>query len=133
MENGQLANSDKQNMQVFSKHLTKVYNHQCPIDQNAAKLIEQREVMESTGDSIGWEEFNKAVTKLKNDKSPGENGVPLNAFKCLDAQNRRKIYNFIVSFWEDEQDYEEWHIGLVKLLPKSGDLSNPNKWRGITP
>ena len=28
-------------------------------------------------------------------------------------------------------DYVEWHEGQVVPVPKSGDLSNPNKWRGV--
>ncbi len=27
---------------------------------------------------------------------------------------------------------ESWLVGKLRLLPKSGDLSNPNNWRGIT-
>ena len=27
--------------------------------------------------------------------------------------------------------YEEWLAGRLKVLPKKGDLSNPNNWRGI--
>jgi hypothetical protein len=89
--------------------------------------------MQEIGESISWEEFNKAVMKLTNDKSPGENGVPPNAFKCLDDENKQAVHQqYICDFWDGEMDYEEWHTGLVKLLPKSGDLSNPNKWRGIT-
>lgn len=132
MENGELANRDKENIAVFSKHLTKAYNHQRLVHADAANLIARREVMESMDENIGWEEFNKAITKLKNEKSPGENGVPPNVFKCLDANNRRKVYDFVVRFWKGEEDFEEWHVGLVKLLPKSGDLRNPNKLRGIT-
>jgi hypothetical protein len=132
MENGELANSDKENMEVFGKHLNHVYNTQRPKYQDAAKLIAQREVMTEMGDDVSWEEFNQAITKLKNDKSPGENEIPPNAFKCLDSENRTKVYEYIRAFWNEEMDYEEWHTGLVKLLPKFGDLSDPNKWRGIT-
>ena len=28
-------------------------------------------------------------------------------------------------------DFEEWHEGQVVVVPKSGDLSYPNKWRGV--
>jgi len=27
--------------------------------------------------------------------------------------------------------YAEWLVGRLKVLPKKGDLSNPNNWRGI--
>ncbi len=36
--------------------------------------------------------------------------------------------------WRTEKVEESWLVGKLRLLPKSGDLSNPNNWRrgGIT-
>ena len=28
-------------------------------------------------------------------------------------------------------DFEEWNKGQVVPVPKSGDLSDPNKWKGV--
>jgi hypothetical protein len=33
--------------------------------------------------------------------------------------------------WGTEKVEESWLVGKLRLLPKSGDLSNPNNWRGI--
>ena len=41
------------------------------------------------------------------------------------------IFNFIVEFWEDRLDFVEWHEGRVVPVPKSGDLFDPNKRRGV--
>ncbi|KAL7535106.1 hypothetical protein ACHAWF_005059 [Thalassiosira exigua] len=41
------------------------------------------------------------------------------------------IYNLVVDFWEGE-DYESWHSGLLKIIPKAGkDETDPNNFRGI--
>ena len=32
----------------------------------------------------------------------------------------------------EESDFTNWHEGHLVPLPKSGDLSDPNKWRGFT-
>jgi hypothetical protein len=32
---------------------------------------------------------------------------------------------------DSEKVEESWLVGKLRLLPKSGDLSNPNNWRGI--
>ena len=39
-----------------------------------------------------------------------------------------------MQYWMDNKEvhYEDWKIVTVKLLPKKGDLTNPNNWRGIT-
>ena len=37
----------------------------------------------------------------------------------------------ILDFWEKENSPKEWDIGLLTILPKKGDLSNPGNYRGI--
>ena len=49
--------------------------------------IKKREVMTELDQPISWEEITKSTTKIANDKAPGLNGVPPNAFKSLDDAN----------------------------------------------
>jgi hypothetical protein len=37
----------------------------------------------------------------------------------------------IFDFWESELAPEEWELGLLKILPKKGDLSKAGNYRGI--
>ena len=68
---------------------------------------------------------------MKNNKAPGATGVPAEAFKCLNGENRKQVYYFVVDFWEGKADYWEWHSDLGAVIPPKGGLSDPNKWRGI--
>jgi len=34
--------------------------------------------------------------------------------------------------WEQEQIPEDWQRGLIVKLPKKGDLTECNTWRGVT-
>ena len=52
-------------------------------------------------------------------------------FKCLNGNNLKQVYYYVVDFWEGTADYWEWHAAIGVLVPKKGDLSNPNKWQGI--
>ena len=74
-----------------------------------------------------WKEYICAIQELTNDKSPGINGVPPNAFKSMSEENLRHHFNFITKFLEDKVDSEEWHEGQVVPVPKNGELSDPNK------
>ena len=40
--------------------------------------------------------------------------------------------NFFNSYWMEETDFTEWHEGQLVPVPKSGDISVPNKCRGVT-
>ena len=48
----------------------------------------------------------------------------------MTAENLLPLFDFILEFWEDRLDFVEWHEVQVVPVPKSGDLSDPNKWRG---
>ena len=64
MENGELAMNDKQNVEVFEKHLTKVYNNQRDCFADAAKFIRQREKSTELDSHITLKEFEPAISKL---------------------------------------------------------------------
>jgi len=52
MENGNLATHDKQNAEVFTKHLQGVYNATRPLYAFAAETIRQREELKEIGEAI---------------------------------------------------------------------------------
>ena len=63
--------------------------------------------------------------------APGVTSVPPQALKLLGDENLRHIYKYVINFWNRTADYWEWHMGLGVMVLKKGDLSDPNKWRGI--
>ena len=67
---------------------------------DTAELIRLREPMNSLDKDINWYEFLRAATCLKNNKAPGLNGVPPNAFKCMDDKNLKTVYKFILISWK---------------------------------
>ena len=75
------------------------------------------------------EQFNTALNNLRNDKSPGLNGIIAKAFKAMDPTNQRKIFNYVVDFWNGNIDYDEWHEGQGVPVPKKPSPDNPKKYR----
>ena len=67
-----------------------------------------------------------------NDKAPGLNGVPPNAFKAIDNANFSWLLLFYNQFWHRQADFDELHEGQVVPVPKKGEITDPNKWRGFT-
>eukprot|EP00957_Ditylum_brightwellii_P164712 12540798-Ditylum_brightwellii.AAC.1 len=54
-----------------------------------------------------------------------EEGNPANADADFLAS---VIHELLLDFWESNLDFESWKRGTLVPVPKSGDLSNPNKW-----
>ena len=132
LPNGKLAENDAENQSVMHPHLNKVYNNTRPVDYTVLELIEQRAIMEELDAPFTWKEFSNAVNGLKNCKAPGLNGVPPEAFKAMDSECRRYVFDFLTQYFDGESDYESWHKSQCVPVPKSGDLSDPNKWRGVS-
>ena len=80
---------------------------------------------------IPWEEFWRAVKKLKNGKASGLMGVLAEAFKAMCNVNLLHIHKHVNDFFVGTTDHEQWHWSQCVPVPKSKDLSDPNKWHGI--
>ena len=132
LPSGKLATTDAENVSIMGPHLEKVFTNHRPIDWPVLLGIDQRSTLLELDANISWEELRRAITKLANGKSPGLNDVPPDAFKALTVDNLKTLLDFLNSFWDDEVDFEEWHEGQMVPVPKSGDLSDPSKWRGVT-
>ena len=44
---------------------------------------------------------------------------------------RREIHGVVSDFFIGKADYESWHKSRCVTMPKTGDLADSNKWRGI--
>ena len=132
LPSGDLASNDVQNASVMVPHLSKVYSNHRPVTWEVTNGIEQRYTVPDIDHSIKWEEIKLAIAKLANEKSPGLNDVPPDAFKALSNQNIDILLTFYNTYWKGNIDFDEWNEGRVIPVPKSGDLGDPNKWRGVT-
>ena len=131
LKNGKLASIAKENMSVFGMHFDKVLNNHRPVDRSVLNLLEQKPCMMVIDNPISFTEVKRAINKLKKGKAPGLNGIPPGALKAMDNVSRRTVHRHVCDFFEGEVDHEGWHQSQCIPVPKRGDLSDPNKWRGI--
>ena len=88
---------------------------------------------------------------MANGKAAGPSGVTPDALKAMvwreeglkdgededevdndDADHLASvIHSLLLDFWESKLDFESWKRGILAPVPKTGDLSNPNKWRPV--
>jgi hypothetical protein len=121
----------KENMPVFSTHFHKVLNNHRPVDHTVLNLLDQKPHMIPLDKPITFAEVNHAINKLKKGKSPGLNGIPPEAHKAMDNISRCTIHRHVCEFFKGMIDHDGWHRSQCIPVPKRGDLSDPNKWRGI--
>eukprot|EP00978_Attheya_sp_CCMP212_P012127 scaffold30130_cov58-Attheya_sp.AAC.9 len=76
-------------------------------------------------------EISKHINKAAQDKAGGESRITGRVLKALGLISVQMIHELFTAFWNNETDYKEWHEAILKWLPKKGDLSQANNWRGI--
>ena len=75
------------------------------------------------------EELSKALSQMKNGKAPGTDSLPVEFWKIKELQ--QPLLDFCNATYHDNRP-NEW--GLLKLIPvpKKGDLTKPDNYRGIS-
>ena len=81
---------------------------------------------------ITAEEVTKAIQAPKNSKAPGFDQIPPELLKCNCNGMIQKLVHLFNLCWTQEQVPEEWRKGLIVKLPKKGNISDCNNWRGVT-
>ena len=122
-------------MEVMEKHLRAVLNHSSEdIDSAALNDIQQRPVCTDISGPPTEAELTKAVNAAQRRKAAGKNGIVAEYLKaiCHDPTMAKVLHDVVVAYWTGQEKYPQFQTGKLLLLPKKGDLSDPNKWRGIT-
>lgn len=77
-------------------------------------------------------EICKAVKEMKNGKSPGIDHIPAEVLKANPETTADIMLELYKKVWETGDFPEDWRKGLMIKLPKKGDLTECQNWRGIT-
>ncbi|BHF75251.1 hypothetical protein SprV_0501834700 [Sparganum proliferum] len=73
-----------------------------------------------------------AIRKLRNNKAPGEDGIPAEIFKsCVDTL-APWIHEVIERAWRDEVVPDDWGLGILVPILKKGDKTKCENYRGIS-
>ena len=67
------------------------------------------------------EEFNDAINHMAKDSAPGLTGLSYNMMKVWDDDTRLRIYNDILTLWNDGCFPEEWKDRWLVPIPKKPD------------
>ncbi|KAG7309401.1 hypothetical protein JYU34_005368 [Plutella xylostella] len=73
-----------------------------------------------------------AVKQLKNGKAPGIDNIHMDMLKADAPTTATLLYPLLTRIWETGLVPAEWKQGLLVKVPKKGDLSQCDNWRGIT-
>ena len=95
-------------------------------------MVPQHPVWTDLDEIPSDKEIKEACEKPK-DNAPGDSGLLPQFWKALtsDSSTFDFIRDIVHDFWKNELPPEAWLRGLLKILPKKGDLSLADNYRGI--
>ena len=77
------------------------------------------------------EEVKRAIKALKDGKTPGIDQINAEMWKADEQITATLLIDILHDIWESEEAPLSWKTSLIVKLPKKGDLTNCNNWRGI--
>ena len=79
-----------------------------------------------------YAEICDVVYDLNTGKAPGIDQIPSEFLRCNVDTISNILQVLFKKIWLEENVPEDWRRGLIIKLPKKGNLTDPNNWRGIT-
>merc|ERR1719354_365218 len=76
-------------------------------------------------------EVRKAIESLKPNKAPGIDLINAEIIKAEIESSTKYLTDLFHAIWREETIPEDWCKGVITKLPKKGDLSNCDNWRGV--
>ena len=82
-------------------------------------------------DAPSAEEIECQVQRARGSSSPGLDGIGYDIFKMFVAQLLPALHAAFACCWKFKRVPQSWKVGVVRLLFKKGDRSDPANWRPI--
>jgi hypothetical protein len=94
--------------------------------------LDIKPVASGLNEPISMDEVRLAIGKLANGKSAGMDEVPGELFKWLSVSNIESLHGVLQGIWESETIPASWQQAVIVPVPKKGDLTEVNNYRGIS-
>ena len=119
---------------TFADYLGKVqWARNNDIDQQRQEAPDVEPICETDAevkqDSFTKEELNEAISRLKNNKTPGPNGVTSELINLLDEEAREQMLELLNMCWEELLD--EMNQADLAVVYKKGKTEQPENYRPL--
>jgi hypothetical protein len=131
-KSGQLITQEEEQMKRWVEHFTELF--EIPSDslttdfENTPRITRVQRINSNTP-SI--EEIELAIRSMKNNKAPGIDQITSEMLKADSRTAAQALHPIFSKLWEDEQLPEDWLQGILIKVPKKGDPSICDNYRGI--
>uniref|UniRef100_A0A914XEZ9 Reverse transcriptase domain-containing protein n=1 Tax=Plectus sambesii TaxID=2011161 RepID=A0A914XEZ9_9BILA len=130
--NGQTLLTQEEREKRWVEHFSQVLNQPAPTADFDPGILVPAPDLPVKLDQITADKTKKAMKALKRGKAAGIDCILPELIKIGDAAHVESLTNLLNSCWMAQVVPKEWRSGMIFTLPKKGDLSKCDNWRGIT-
>ena len=133
-EDGSMCTTPEEIQQRWRRHFTSILNTQSSFNEEELREVMQRPPRPSMAEPPTEEEVVKAIGAMKNGKAGGHSGILPEMIKAASSDDlfRNTLVTLVRQVWREETTPTDWRDALLVPIPKKGDLSRCDNWRGIS-
>ena len=128
-KNGNLLSSKGDQRARWAEHFKETLNRPAP--QTPPAIPPPTKLLGINTNPPSRIEISRAIKSLKTGKAAGPDKIPPETLKADTQTSTEMLCPLLNKVWEQEQVPEDWKKGHMVKLPKKGDMSSCNNWRGI--
>ena len=130
-EDGTLCKSVEEQSRRWQRHFANVLNIESKYDTTVFDSIAHCPVLEELADLPSKDDLVKAMALLKNNKAPGESGILPEMVRHGGQKFIDAVLSLLHRVWKEGNVPQAWRNAELVPIPKKGDLSVCDNWRGI--
>ena len=124
--------SVEESVSRWQEHFCQILNTQSRFNMDTISSVQSMAVREDLGLPPSEDEILQALSALKGGKAGGKNGVLPEMFKVCGPTLLERLMQLFHQIWACGEVPQEWRDALIVPIPKKGDLSVCDNWRGIS-
>jgi len=130
---GQLLTDPTDQLKRWFEHFEQLLQvsttHEEPTSQSQAPRIRRINRVNSEAPTV--EEIEAAIKCMKSSKAPGIDRITAEMLKADPLLSAHMLYHLFTNIWEAATFPVDWMQGILVKVPKKGDLTVCDNWRGI--
>jgi hypothetical protein len=122
---GAEAMNDVDDIEILSKHFTKVYNRDLTFDPQVLKKLRKRKIVQDFAQPPPTrDELIEAIKKMNLLAATGESGLSPTAMKNLSKEHKDELLTIIQRYWNGTDTNPEWNTSILRWIYTGKELQS---------
>lgn len=127
---GQIIAGEEEVLHRWKEYFDQLLNGNGEMEKETKEQISNMD-QENIIQAPSTEDIKEIIKKLKNNKSPGEDNIPVELFKYGGQNLINQFQKLLQRIWEREEMPREWTGAIICPIHKKGDKRECHNYRGI--